>query len=315
MRASVLLFVIAIAVSAKVEADEARPSASRIDSDQGVPEGTSAAHGQASESSQALEITETVPVAVTRRKAVSELALDSYRSGWLCPEVCTQSQACIDGRCIEACVPECREGTYCTAARECMPVRHSPVSKPTEAEVNWAMGHVSAEARRSVSFDFAGVLFQGVQIGYEWGASTAWLTRLRLMNTGLMNYTVEPQNAFERFDYGLGWSFGFRRYEANWGNLRGFFYGAGLDLQAVAVSDGGIAYHRGTLLGGGHAEFGYRWVRGWAFFSLAPTLGIRAPLVEMEWGAEKDQCPRNRCPDSGDARFEGALSLEVGIFP
>lgn len=246
-------------------------------------------------------------------EAIGGKKLQESRSMVKCPEVCGANEACIHGRCVHTCVPDCRTGTICMPSGQCMA---PPVEKDrrTEDELARLAGAESADATQSLLIDLGGIFFLGAQVGYEWGARDAWIARLQLMNTGIMSYAIEPQNEFERFELGFGASLGYRRYEAKVGNLRGFYYGGGLLFQAVHTEDLFRGrFERTSYFTGPYGEFGYRWVFGSLLFGFGPNLSIRVPFAHTLYAREPGSCVyRNDCGTPGAARFEGTLALEIG---
>jgi hypothetical protein len=241
---------------------------------------------------------------------VDEAAILSRRNK--CSEVCRQDEACVHGRCIAACTPECRPGTTCAPDGSCVrpPIRRD---LRTEDELARIAGAESANDDEAFVLDPAGIAFLGVQASYERGATSAWVGRLLLMNTGLMSYTIEPQNEFERFDFGFGTAFGYRHYETSFGNLRGFYFGGGGLVHLVRVNDDTHDYARTTILTGPYGEFGYRWVFAHLLFGFGPNLSLRLPVANIFDAQGGHSCATSgTCPGPGAARFEGTLSLEIG---
>jgi len=237
------------------------------------------------------------------------------RSGYgLCQSICDQDQACVDARCVVRCVPGCREGTYCTADGECSPIPKGHSQQPTEAELQGRLGSSSAEATHAAIIDVGGVLFMGARPTYEWGRTHSLHVRLTLMNTGMMPYFLEPQSAGERFEWGFGTSFGYRRYEAAWGNLRGFYWGAGLDYAVTEVRDPfEQMVATVTHYGSGYAEFGYRWVFGDFLFGFGPALAVKVPFLVDQRPLASGGCLEGAgCPRDTTARVEGTMVVEVG---
>jgi len=238
------------------------------------------------------------------------------RSGYgLCSEICGQGEACVDGRCLVRCVPDCRAGTYCTAERECLPIPKIGDQQPTEAELQRRLGLKSADATRAVLVDVGGVFFMGIRPTYEWGRRDSFHVRAVLMNTGMMPYFLEPQTAVERFEWGFGASIGYRRYEAAWGNLRGFYWGGGLDYAATEVRDPfENLVATVTHYAAGYGEFGYRWVFGDFLFGFGPALALKVPVwVDRRALPGGGSClSAGSCPRDASARFEGTMVVEVG---
>ncbi len=239
------------------------------------------------------------------------------RAGYgLCAEVCGQDEACVDGRCLARCSPSCREGTYCTPAGECLPLPAAPQAEPTEEELQSRLGRPSRNATKAAVLDLGGVLFRGARPSFEWGRQHAFQVRAVFMNTGVMSYFLGLQTEYERFEWGFGASVGYRRYEAKWGNLRGFYYGAGLDYAVTEVRDESqgryVAY---THYAGGHAEFGYRWVFDHFLFGFGPSLGTQVPFYNGFSSTGPDGCTASdACPVTSEPRFEGNMVVEIGWF-
>ncbi|HSC87099.1 MAG TPA: hypothetical protein VLC09_07510 [Polyangiaceae bacterium] len=243
----------------------------------------------------------------------SEASKEGERRGQKCMEVCKQNQACIHGRCVKTCSPACRPGTSCSPDGFCRRPLTGGGSVQTEDELARIAGAESAGATEAFVLDPGGAAFLGVQAAYERGRISAWVARVLFMNTGLMSYSIEPLNEFERFELGVGLSLGYRRYERNVGNLRGFFYGGGLLGQVVQVADDTNLFRRTTVLAGPYGEFGYRWVFGSLLFGFGPNLAIRVPLSNTLQSTGKGSCVEsNACAQADAARFEGTLALEMG---
>lgn len=238
------------------------------------------------------------------------------RSGYgLCPQICGQDEACVDGRCSVRCVPSCRDGTYCTAERECLPIPKIGATQPTEGELQRRLGARSAAATHATVVDMGGVFFMGIRPTYEWGRRHSAHVRIMLMNTGMMPYFLEPQSAVERFEWGFGTSFGYRWYEAGWGNLRGFYWGAGLEYAVTEVRDPfQDLVATVTHYGSGYAEFGYRWVFGDFLFGFGPALAVKVPfLMDRRAMPGGGSClAAGTCPRDTSARVEGTMVVEVG---
>lgn len=268
--------------------------------------------GEASEASVPCD-----PEPESEDKAFTPYSWDPRAGYGLCDRVCDVGEACVDGRCLARCSPNCREGTYCTPSGQCMPMPTPPKEEETESELQTRLGSPSAGATMVVSADVAGVLFRGVRPTLEWGRKNAFLARLLLMNTGLMNYFEEPTDGYERFEWGFGVELGYRRYEAKTGNLRGFYYGGSLGYSLSAVGDFTselytVQNHRVGVL----AEFGYRWVFDHLVFGFGPTLGLRVPVHERFRSTGSGSCVEdNSCDRPNPLLFEGTLAIEVGWFP
>lgn len=254
-----------------------------------------------------------LPVAQVR-SVPAQIAPTDLKHELFCATVCSPSEACVDGRCIETCDPDCREGTICTEFGTCLPVPQPTIPRWTEAEVHERHGGKSAERTAVVLFDPLGVAFQGVQLGYEWGSKNSFIVSARLMNTGFMSYTNEPLTEFERFEYGYGLSLTRRFYEGRYGNMRGFYYGLGVEVQATAVA---LPYDalRGTFKVAALGHFGYRWAWEGFIFGFGPVVGVRTPVYSQFISEGDDACGKVPCPLDVAPRFEGQLSLELGLFP
>lgn len=254
------------------------------------------------------------PLPLAKLHSVEPQAPVELKRNQLCATVCSPSEACVDGRCIEACDPDCREGTVCTEYGTCVPVAQPSTPRWTEAEVQERHGGESKDRTSLVLFDPLGVAFQGVQLGYEWGAKNSFIVAARLMNTGFMSYSNEPLTEFERFEYGYGISLTRRFYEGRYGNMRGFYYGVGVEAQAIAVSLPDDAL-RGTFKLAVLGHFGYRWAWEGFTFGFGPVVGVRTPVYSAYITEGDNACDKVPCPLDTAPRFEGQLSLELGLFP
>lgn len=238
------------------------------------------------------------------------------RSGYgVCSEICGQDEACVEARCVVRCVPSCREGTYCTAEQECLPIPKLGDQQPTEGELQRRLGAKSADATHAALVDLGGVLFMGIRPTYEWGNRHSFHVRGVLMNTGMMPYFLEPKSPVERFEWGFGASIGYRHYEAAWGTLRGFYWGTGLDYAVTEVRDPfENLVATVTHYAAGYGEFGYRWVFGDFLFGFGPALAVKVPVwVDRRPLAGGGAClGAGTCPRDATARFEGTMVVEVG---
>lgn len=233
-----------------------------------------------------------------------------------CPIVCSPYEACIAQRCVEMCRTGCRVGTTCTAAGTCQPLPERGVEVLTEAERMRISGAKSADSKTLLLADVGGAIGYGVALGVEHGYETSFLARARFLNTGLMSHAVFQENEFQRFDWGVGGSVAVRHYEAWSGNLRGFYYGGGLDYAAITMSDRVRAGARQTLHSvAPFGEFGYRWVFGRFSLGFGPTIGLRYPIGTGFTAADRVRCGGGRdCEDVNRRRFEGTVHIELGWF-
>lgn len=233
-----------------------------------------------------------------------------------CPVVCTAYEACIEHRCVEMCRTGCRTGTFCTAAGTCQPLPEPEDPILTEADRQRLSGAKSAEKNTLLFADVGGAIGFGVALGVEYGYETSFVARARFLNSGLMSHAVFQENEFQRFDWGAGGSVAARHYEAWTGNLRGFYYGGGLDYAAITVSDRVRVGARQTLHSvAPFGEFGYRWVFGNFSFGFGPTIGLRYPIGTDFTLADKVRCDGDReCEDVNRRRFEGTVHVELGWF-
>lgn len=295
----------------------AEPAPAEADSAKGPPLETSEAPRSEAPRLEAAREEELVQVEVLESSIEgASRPSEIHSSRPLCPVVCEQDEACINGRCVVACSPACKGGTFCSPEGRCLPLK-TPKKPRTEEEVQRELGGTSAHANEAFVVDLGGILSQGIRLGYERGRAHAWLFRLQLMNTGVLSYTVEPQNEFQRFEYGLGGGLGYRRYEGLWGNLRGFYWGGGGQYQVVRVIDDSRDWvARFTHWVNPYAEMGYRWAFGKYLFGFGPLLTVRMPIAHglFEYGSGKSCVSQKSCETPGSARFEGTLVLEVGIL-
>jgi hypothetical protein len=232
-----------------------------------------------------------------------------------CPERCSQSEACIGGRCISSCEIECREGTFCTELGTCQPIPRPLEPVRTEAQLQTQLGP-NSKGYRSVGYiDLAAIFFEGVQMAYEWGEHQSWIVGVRPLSTGFLNYTTAPRNEFETFDYGASLSLQRRFYETSFGNLRGMYYGFGLEAFGVHVVNSKDRVERMTFDLAVLGHFGYRWAWDSLIVGFGPTISLRAPVYSIWYGANIDACSDNVCGQFHDLSFRGALNVEIGFFP
>jgi hypothetical protein len=233
-----------------------------------------------------------------------------------CPVLCNAYEACIEHRCVETCRIGCRPGTYCTASGECRPMPQPKEPALTEAERQRLAGRASADLKTVLFGDLGGIAGFGLALGFEHGQQNSILLRARALNTGVMSHAVYAENEYERFEWGFGGSVGMRHYEATWGNLRGFYYGGGVDysvirlMNRVRASDGHVLHSVAPF-----GEFGYRWVFSSFAIGLGPTIGLRYPVGTGFFSKNQPICREDQsCEESDSRRFEGVLHLEVGWF-
>jgi hypothetical protein len=248
------------------------------------------------------------PTTATERRAAQ-----AYRDG--CPEVCEQHEACVQHRCIEMCRPDCRQGTYCNSAGSCEANPEPSQVILTEAERQSLSGLASKDSRWLLFVDLGGIVGYGARPGIEYGILNSILLRLHLLNTGIMSHATFVENENERFEWGFGASLGYRHYESTWGNLRGFYFGGGVDYSISLIGSRGeadLSQLRQTAAPFG--EFGYRWVFGGFALGFGPTLALRYPVSVGTFGSDKDLCTSEiDCEDTA-RRLEGTVNLELGWF-
>lgn len=233
-----------------------------------------------------------------------------------CSVVCAQHEACIQQRCVETCSPSCRAGTYCTASGECEVLSHDQKTVLTEADRQRLSGAMSKDKTNAIFVDFGGIVGFGVRPGIEWGEKHAVLARLHLLNTGVMSYAAFAENEFQRFDWGFGLGTGYRHYEALGGNMRGIYYGAGLQFSVLRVGSRGVEDVNETLYSlSPYGEFGYRWVFGDFLLGLGPQLALSYPVASGISGRDANICEQTeRCDDANKRRLVGTVNFEVGWF-
>lgn len=233
-----------------------------------------------------------------------------------CAKVCSQHEACIAQRCVALCRPACRDGAYCTDEGECQPLQEPVAPLLTEMDQQRLRGAESSDMGVTLFTDLGGVFGAGVRPSLEWGDTGAFLLRLHLLNTGLMSHAAFAENEYQKFDWGFGTSFGYRKYEATHGNMRGFFFGGGLEVAAISVVGRAEAQVSQLLFSAApYGEFGYRWVFGKMLVGFGPTLSLRYPLATGIFGRDEDLClGDSECEDSNRRRFEGGMQFEFGWF-
>jgi len=239
-------------------------------------------------------------------------AAQSYRG---CPEVCAQNEACVHHRCVDVCRPDCREGTYCTPSGTCEQLAYSQEPVVTEAEQQSKSGESSKDSRTLLFIDVGGALGYGIRTGLEFGQAHAALIRFQIMNTGVLSHAEYVENEHERFEWGFGFSAGYRKYMSTWGNLRGFYVGGGLDYSVSMIGSRGDAdIYQVRHSAAPYGEFGYRWVFGSFALAFGPTLALRYPIFVGSFGSDEDLCEKQFDCRGASRRFEGTVNLEVGWF-
>jgi len=177
-------------------------------------------------------------------------------------------------------------------------------------------GAESRDRRVALFTDMGGILGAGARPTIEWGDKGALLVRFHLLNTGLMSHAAFAENEYQKFDWGFGTSIGYRVYEATHGNMRGFFFGGGLELAAISVVGRAEAQVNQLLFSAApFGEFGYRWVFGKMLVGFGPTLSLRYPVATGIFGENEDLCLGDPdCENSNRRRFEGGMQFEFGWF-
>lgn len=233
-----------------------------------------------------------------------------------CRTVCGQHEACIETRCVEMCRPSCRQGTFCTENGECaaIPVPEEPIL--TEADRQRLSGAESADSDTLVFVDVGGIIGLGVKPGIEFGKQHSIILRTTLGATGLMSHAYYADNEFLRYEFSFGGSVGYRFYEATWGNLRGFYFGGGIDYTYVRVADRNQPQFHESLNGvAPFGEFGYRWVFKDISIGFGPTLALRYPIATAFARSNAPSCAGEvTCDEARGRKFEGTVHFEVGWF-
>jgi hypothetical protein len=233
-----------------------------------------------------------------------------------CPVLCSRYEACIEKRCVDTCRAGCRPGTYCTASGECEPVPEPRVPILTEEDRQRLSGAKSIDSKVLLFADVGGFFGFGVKPGLEYGQQHSMVTRVQFLNTGIMSHAVFAENEFQRFEWGFGASVGYRFYEAKWGNLRGFYYGGGLEYTVIRLSDRvqeGV--HQILHSAAPFGEFGYRWVSGNFAYGFGPSVSLRYPIGTGFSLDNRQGCSSPvSCDELSSRRFEGTLHIEVGWF-
>ena len=233
-----------------------------------------------------------------------------------CPMVCSRYEACIEQRCVDACRVGCRPGTFCTPSGECEPLPEPRVPILTEADRQRLSGAPSAESKTLLFADVGGVIGFGIKPGFEYGRKHSMVGRVQFLNTGILSHAVFAENEFQQFEWGFGASIGYRFYEAEWGNLRGFYYGGGLEYTLIRLSDRvqeGV--HQTLHSAAPFGEFGYRWVSGNFAYGFGPSVSLRYPIgTGFSLDNRKGCSSPVSCDELSSRRFEGTLHVEIGWF-
>jgi hypothetical protein len=186
----------------------------------------------------------------------------------------------------------------------------------TEEDRQLISGAESKDSEVLFLVNIGGIVGFGVQPGLEFGKQHSLIARVQLMSTGLMSHADFYENEFLRFEWGFGFSAAYRHYEAEWGNLRGFYYGGGIDYRITQVTDRvdpevSQVLHSVAPFG----EFGYRWVFGNFALGFGPTLALRYPIASGFGKLNSATCDVNEgCSEVRASQFEGTMNVEIGWF-
>lgn len=233
-----------------------------------------------------------------------------------CSVVCAQHEACIEQRCIEKCRPSCQLGTYCSPSGDCTALPHPEKAILTEEDQERIAGKKSKDKTTLVFVDVGGLVGYGVRPGMEWGKGDSLISRIHLLNTGIMSYAAFAESELQRFEWGFGTSVGYRHYEAATGYMRGFYFGGGLEFTAIRVaSRGELDVQQTVYAAAPYGEFGYRWVFGDLAFTFGPQLALRYPVATGVSGEDTDSCSESdSCENIVGRKLQGTMNLEVGLF-
>lgn len=233
-----------------------------------------------------------------------------------CPVVCSAHEACIEQRCVEMCRHGCRAGSYCSASGECEPLPEPEEPILTEQERQALAGRSSADSNAILFADLAGIVGYGARLGAEWGKRDSFILRASALNTGILSQAAYEDNEQQKFGWGLGASAGYRRYEAPYGSLRGFYVGGGLGYALARIENRGpldIAQLQHSVAP--YGEFGYRWVFRHFAIGFGPTMALRYPVATSIAGKDHNECGvSTMCRETNSRRFEGTVHLELGWF-
>jgi hypothetical protein len=228
-----------------------------------------------------------------------------------CLPACRASFVCLQGQCVSACNPLCAEGEYCTESGECVP--GSPPSEQTsEAE---PARDPSADSVVNVHFDALGLLQFGLTPTVEFGKRFSGYARLRLSNTGLLNYVLLPRDDME-LHWGLGGAIGMHFFSSREANMRGVFGGPALEYAFTRMRDESrrnAAYGTHSLVP--QLDLGYRWAFGSLLLGLGGRIGLAIPVAAYDKPLGKNGCSgKDACAEDRDLLFMGSVFLDLGWF-
>jgi hypothetical protein len=222
-----------------------------------------------------------IGVAFVLAASATAHAQDSEPQPAQCTPACRSGYVCIDGACVSACNPACADDERCVGNDIC---ERRAMSEPTPSIPSGPVvsitppGPVTVLATRSPSADsnlafhinLLGLLQFGPTLALELGGKTAsFAARFRALNAGALSYVlVADASDGETLDFSYGLAATLRIYTAVQGNMRGFYWGPGVELvHARVVEDESVAYTTELVIP--ELEIGYRW----AFGSLLVEVG------------------------------------------
>lgn len=144
-----------------------------------------------------------------------------------------------------------------------------------------------------------------------------WSTflRVRPMNSGVASYfLVGTPSEDDNFIFGMGAGVGARGWVLGKGNMRGLFFGGGIEYAYTRVDDdeddrAQWRTHSIVPLG----EFGYRWVFGRFLLGVGLSAGAAIPVGWSDTPVGLDGCFYvDSCDDTRDVFPFGMLRLDIG---
>ena len=228
-----------------------------------------------------------------------------------CLPSCRASYVCVQGQCVSACNPLCAEGEYCTESGEC--VAGSPPSE--QAEEPEAPRDPAADSVVNFHFDALGLLQFGLTPTLEFGKRFSGYVRLRVSNTGLLNYVLLPRDDME-FHWGLGGAIGMHIFSSRKANMRGLFGGPALEYVFTRMRDETrrhAAYGTHSLVP--QLDLGYRLAFGTFLLGMGGRVGLAIPVASYDDPLGSNGCRGAKaCQDERDLLFLAGLFLDVGWY-
>ena len=173
-----------------------------------------------------------------------------------------------------------------------LPAVHEDSAKPHVVSAPVAE---TRKSPRTFHLNILGVLQTGIAPTIEWGESSTFLLRARLMNSGVLTYIL----AEEEFVFGAGVGGQWRKYLGQ-GTQTGPYFGGGAELMYTNTEDRDGVYETYFLVP--QFEGGVRWDAEGYFSALGAFMGAAIPI---NTGGYEDE--------EAETLVVGGLSWDIGF--